>query len=141
MKKSKPDIPRPSFETSNFVLRRGESGSKEPDEKLKTAVLDGCLVVYVDEWTNHRTMEARAYGLTPGDRPVIIGYQLDGGQGIPPVQMWKAIDDLDRIFVKESGLQFVERTIPSQYASQLIKMFALAPGTGLDLSSHEADGY
>jgi hypothetical protein len=57
-------------------MRRGASGSKDGDEVLKAAVFNGSLVVYVDEWSNNRTMEARAYGLTPGDRPVVIGYRL-----------------------------------------------------------------
>jgi hypothetical protein len=129
------------YRYSGFVIRRGSSGAKDCDEDLKAAVLQGRLVVYIDEWSNQRTLEARAYGLAPGDQPVLIGYQLDGGQGIPPAQMWKTIDDIDRLLIGEKPDAFADRTIPAQHASKLIKIFALAPKTGVDLSPHEAAGY
>jgi hypothetical protein len=131
-----------NYQHSGFAMRRGASGSKDCDEDLKAAVLNGSLVVYIDEWSNNRTMEARAYGLTPGDRPVLIGFQIDGDQGIPREQLWKMIDVLDRLVIKESGAQFVHRMVPPQYAAQLKPpIFAIAPETGMDVSNHEADGY
>jgi hypothetical protein len=124
-----------------MLSRRGASGSKKPDEKLIQAVNNRCLVEYVDEWLNHRTMEARAYGLSRGEQPVVIGYQIDGDQGIAPEQMWKTIDDIERIVVKDGLERYAERTIPPQHTGQILKLFALAPDTGLDLTAHAADGY
>jgi hypothetical protein len=135
------EIANMNYRYPGLVIRRGGSGSKDCDEDFRIAVLNGTLVVYIDEWSNHRTMEARAYGLIPGDKPVVIGYQLDGGQGIPPAQMWKTIDDIDGLLIGEKPDAFADRTIPAQHASKLIKIFALAPETGVDLSPHEAAGY
>jgi hypothetical protein len=135
------EIAKMNYRYPGLVIRRGGSGSKDCDEDFRIAVLNGTLVVYIDEWSNHRTMEARAYGLIPGDKPVVIGYQLDGGQGIPPEQLWKSIDDLDRVMIGGKLARVVDRTIPAQHAGQLSHVFALAPQTGLDLSKHEADGY
>ncbi|HIH2750975.1 hypothetical protein L3V59_11050 [Burkholderia aenigmatica] len=124
-----------------FVIPRGSSNSIDRDAELKAAVFERRLFIYIDEWHNKRTMEARAYGVAHGEKPVLIGYQLDGDRGIAPEQLWKTIDDLDRVLIMTDAYESSDRTIPSQYAGQINRFDAISPDTTLDLTKHAAEGY
>lgn len=125
----------------NFVIRRGSSNTVDRDAEFKTAVDQSRLIIYVDEWSNKRTMEARAYGIAQDDRRVLIGFQIDADRGIVPAQLWKAIDDLDRVIILPGTYESVPRTIPPQYSGQVSRYVAVANETALDLTKHEAEGY
>ncbi|PRF97442.1 hypothetical protein C6Q14_28270 [Burkholderia ambifaria] len=97
-------------------------------------------MIYVDEWDNKRTMEARVYGAAPSGS-ALIGFQIDADRGVVPAQLWKMIDDLDRVVITKDAYEWVDRTVPSQYAGQLIRFDAVSPDTALDMTKHAADGY
>lgn len=124
-----------------FVIPRGSSNATNRDAEFKEAVFNRRLLVYVDEWHNKRTMEARAYGATPGDRRALIGFQIDADRGVAPEQLWKMVDDLERVVITKDHYETGERTVPSQYAGQVTRFDAVAPETALDLTKHEAEGY
>ncbi len=138
--KVKMEPPESHYTYPQFILRRGASSSLDRDDELKQAVFERKLFIYVDEWNNKRTMEARAYGLAHGWKPVLIGYQLDGDRGIAPEQMWKTIDDLDRVLITTDVYESSDRTMPPQYAGQVVRFDAVSPDTSLDLTKHPADG-
>ncbi|WP_146125769.1 hypothetical protein [Burkholderia ambifaria] len=123
-----------------FVWRRGSSNTVDRDAEFKTAVFERRLVIYVDEWDNKRTMEARVYGAAPSGS-ALIGFQIDADRGVVPAQLWKMIDDLDRVVITKDAYEWVDRTVPSQYAGQLIRFDAVSPDTALDMTKHAADGY
>ncbi|WP_208459243.1 hypothetical protein [Paraburkholderia phenoliruptrix] len=123
-----------------FVVRRGSSNSVDRDAEFKAAVFERRLVIYIDEWDNKRTMEARVYGATPGGH-VLIGFQIDADRGIVPAQLWKVVDDLDRVVITKDVYETIERTVPSQYAGHLVRFDAVSSDTALDLTKHAADGY
>ncbi|WP_027815024.1 hypothetical protein [Paraburkholderia bannensis] len=128
------------YQRNAFIIRRGSSSSTDRNEELATAAFERRLIVYLDEWSNRRTLEARVYGATQGERPVLIGFQLDAGYGVAPEQIWKVIDDLDRVLVQQETYEFCERTLPAQYTSQVLKFHAVSPDTDLDMSKHEEAG-
>ena len=130
-----------TMQTSGLTIRRGSSNTLDRVEELKAAVFERRLVVYVDEWANRRTLEARVYGVTRGERPVLIGFQLDADYGVKPEKLWKVVDDLDRLVVQEKVYETVERTLPAQYTNQFLKLHAVSADTTLDTSKHEAEGY
>ncbi|MFB9123313.1 hypothetical protein ACFFYR_08785 [Paraburkholderia dipogonis] len=124
-----------------FVIRRGSSNTADRDTELKAAVFGSRLVMYHDEWNNKRTMEARAYGVTPGDGRVIIGFQIDADRGVEPEQLWKSIDDLDRVWVLDDVFPHLKRIVPAQHTAQVRKFEALSVDTEIDASTPSADGY
>ncbi|WP_042295641.1 hypothetical protein [Paraburkholderia bannensis] len=109
------------------------------DRDLKGSLPDGCVVAYVDEIDRTHIMEARAYGPTTGNRKLLIGYQFAGA--LVPEPTWKAVERYDRVFVIARDIEFPHRTIPAQFANQFTGVPVVAPETGLDLTTHEGEGY
>ncbi|WP_128594579.1 hypothetical protein [Paraburkholderia kirstenboschensis] len=72
---------------------------------------------------------------------MLIGFQIDADRGIAPEQLWKMIDDLDRVVIMRDMYEPSERTVPSQYAGQVTRFDAVSPDTALDLTKHAAEGY
>ncbi|MGG1948997.1 hypothetical protein AB1286_30025 [Trinickia sp. NRRL B-1857] len=110
--------------------------SNQVDPQLIDAVNAGCIVVFSDEWGNDRTLEARALAVVSGGTAALVGYQLDGGVGIAPEQLWKRIDALSRFTVMEVAGDLPARSIPSQYVENVGRLLALAPNTTWDQTRH-----
>lgn len=98
----------------------------------------GCIVVFVDEWGNERTMEARALCVIAGGIIALLGYQIDGGPGIAPEQLWKRVDKVNSVTVTEIVGAHAVRSVPPQYAENVARLVALAPNTIWDQTRHEA---
>ncbi|MCA8382507.1 hypothetical protein LGN22_26740 [Burkholderia cenocepacia] len=129
------------IETSGTTLPRSASNTFNRDEEFKRAVFEGRLIVYVDEWRNKRTLEARVYGLTRGGRQVVVGFQLDADRGVAPEKLWKTLDDLDRIWILDEHYAAVRRILPSQQTATFLRIDALSENTEIDASVPTADGY
>lgn len=139
-KKPIPTFSRPWIERFPYeALADRDQHPEIADADLRAFLPDGCVVAYIDELKRTHVLEARAYGLTAGKKPLLIGFQVEHGLVREP--MWKAVERIDRVFVLDRDVQFTERTIPPQYAGRLTEIVALAPETGLDLTEHAADGF
>lgn len=111
--------------------------SDQCGRQLADAVNAGCLMVFVDEWGNERMLEGRAMCVVSGGANALVGYQVDGGAGIAPKQLWKRIDALDSISVMQIVGDLPARSIPPQYVENVVRLLALAPNTTWDQTRHE----
>jgi hypothetical protein len=111
----------------------------EGHAELVRAVFSAHLVVYHDQWNNRRTLEARAYGIGRGPRHVLIGFQIDADRGVEPEQLWKSIDDLDRVYSIGETYASGDRIVPAHHTGQVVKIIALAPQTGWEQVPHLGD--
>lgn len=108
---------------------------------FEQAVFNRRLVMYIDEWGNKRTMEARVYGVGRGGRNVVIGFQIDADRGVAPEQLWKSIDDLGKVWILDDVYPRSSRVVPAHYTAQMVRFEALSEGTEIDASTPAADGY
>lgn len=108
---------------------------------FEQAVFNRRLVMYIDEWGNKRTMEARAYGVGRGGRKLLIGFQLDADRGVAPEQLWKSIDDLERVWILEDVYSLLKRVLPAHHTAQITKFDALSEDTEVESVPPSADGY
>jgi hypothetical protein len=99
----------------------------------------GCIVVFVDEWGNSRTLEARAVCRVSGKNAMLVGYQIDAGYGIAPEQLWKRIAVSRHIGFVRAAPDLSARSIPSQYTENVLELLAMAPNTGWDQTPSQFD--